>query len=80
MSVYNGAIAKKEVLDMQAAKLLSLPVAVALIVSLTGCGAGGSTKITQAAQAPQTASTRRTRHLISRAAASPHRAAARAMK
>lgn len=30
---------------MQAAKLLSLPVAVALIVSLTGCGAGGD-KIT----------------------------------
>ena len=42
MSVYNGVIAKKEVLDMRAAKLLSLLVAVALIVSLTGCGAGGS--------------------------------------
>ena len=40
MSVYNGAIAKKEALNMQATKLLSLLVAVALIVSLTGCGAG----------------------------------------
>lgn len=40
LSVYNGAIAKKEALDMQATKLLSLLVAVALIVSLTGCGAG----------------------------------------
>lgn len=51
MSVYNGAIAKKEVLDMQAAKLLSPLVAVALIVSLTGCGAGGSKDNTSSAGA-----------------------------